>query len=307
MDDFDRLLSVEKASDWLRIEPGVTGNFLLGHSVVASILVYLSGGRVGVTVSVRGETVEHRRACLVKELCPPGTVLRCEDGGAGGRCELCPPGTWQSDWGQVRCRDCPANTSTVSGGARSVGECRDLRCGQVSSHNITVLSSPNFPSSLPPLASCSWTVLARAGSAGLVVVLPSLSLPDNCSHSLSVVAGQENLLTSCHSLPSPRLLTTSSLHLTVSLSPSATSSSSSSLAAGFQMTVVSVPREMQAVLEVMTGAGTGAEIVNKIIRTIHQLSGGAGARGGRNNKPVRPLLEVTRERKEDFVVVERRN
>ena len=69
------------------------------------------------------------------------------------------------------------------------------------------------------------------------------------------------------------------------------------------MTVLSVPREMQAVLEVMTGAGTGAEIINKIIRTISQLSGG----GGRNSKPVRPLLEVTRERKEDFVVVERRN
>ena len=34
MDDCDWLLSVEKACDWLRIEPGVTGNFLLGHPVV---------------------------------------------------------------------------------------------------------------------------------------------------------------------------------------------------------------------------------------------------------------------------------
>ena len=32
MDDYDWLLSVEKVCDWLRIEPGVTGNFLLGHS-----------------------------------------------------------------------------------------------------------------------------------------------------------------------------------------------------------------------------------------------------------------------------------
>ena len=75
------------------------------------------------------------------------------------------------------------------------------------------------------------------------------------------------------------------------------------------MTVLSVPREMQAVLEVMTGAGTGTEIINKIIRTIQHLSGsgGSGGRDHGNNKPARPLLEVTRERKEDFVVVERRN
>ena len=33
MDDCDWLLSVEKACDWLRIEPGVTGNFLLKHPV----------------------------------------------------------------------------------------------------------------------------------------------------------------------------------------------------------------------------------------------------------------------------------
>ena len=252
---------------------------------------------------VRARTVEHRRSCLVEEACPPGTVLRCEVGG-GGRCEPCSPGTWQSGWGEVSCWPCPPNTTTLTRGARSVRDCLDLRCGEVSSHNMTVLSSPNYPASLPLLASCSWTVRAQAGSAGLLVVLPSLHLPVNCSHSLSLQAGSNNLLPSCHSLTSPRLLSTSSLHLTVTLSPSTTSTTSSQgVAAGFQMTVLSVPREMQAVLEVMTGAGTGAEIINKIIRTISQLSGG----GGRNSKPVRPLLEVTRERKEDFVVVERRN
>ena len=30
----DWLLSEEKACDWLRIEPGVTGNFLLGNPVI---------------------------------------------------------------------------------------------------------------------------------------------------------------------------------------------------------------------------------------------------------------------------------
>ena len=34
MDDCDWLLSVEKACDWLRIEPGVTVNSFLGHPVV---------------------------------------------------------------------------------------------------------------------------------------------------------------------------------------------------------------------------------------------------------------------------------
>ena len=33
MDDCDWLLSVEKACDWLRIEPGVTVKFFLGHLV----------------------------------------------------------------------------------------------------------------------------------------------------------------------------------------------------------------------------------------------------------------------------------
>ena len=39
MDDW--LLSVEKACDWLRIEPGVTGNFLLGHSVFRFLSEFL--------------------------------------------------------------------------------------------------------------------------------------------------------------------------------------------------------------------------------------------------------------------------
>ena len=35
MGDCDWLLSVEKACDWLRIEPGVMGKFFLGHLVGA--------------------------------------------------------------------------------------------------------------------------------------------------------------------------------------------------------------------------------------------------------------------------------
>ena len=34
MDDCDLLLSVEKASDWLGIGPGVTGNFLLKYPLL---------------------------------------------------------------------------------------------------------------------------------------------------------------------------------------------------------------------------------------------------------------------------------
>ena len=41
MDDCDWLLSVEKACDWLRIEPGVTGNFLLGHPVFRFLIEFL--------------------------------------------------------------------------------------------------------------------------------------------------------------------------------------------------------------------------------------------------------------------------
>ena len=265
---------------------------------------------------VRGGTAEQSNDCLASSACPPGSEWRCRAGGeaGGGRCEVCRPGTWQSDWGGRRCWQCPPNTTTITGGARSVSQCVDLRCGEVSSHNLTVLSSPNYPATIPPLASCSWTVRAEAGSAGLVVVLPSLHLPANCSHSLSLVAqgdqGSRNILHSCQSLTSPRLFTTSSRHLTVTLSSSPSSSSSSSSrggAAGFQLTVLSVPREMQAVLEVMTGAGTGAEIITKIIRTIQHLSGASGGSGGSGGREHRPLLEVTRERKEDFVVVERRN
>ena len=41
MDDCDWLLSVEKACDWLRIEPGVTVNFLLGHPVPMCLIIGL--------------------------------------------------------------------------------------------------------------------------------------------------------------------------------------------------------------------------------------------------------------------------
>ena len=42
MDDCDWLLSVEKVCDWLRIEPGVTGNFLLGHPIETTKYMFLT-------------------------------------------------------------------------------------------------------------------------------------------------------------------------------------------------------------------------------------------------------------------------
>ena len=43
MDDCDWLLSVEKACAWLRIEPGVTRKFFLGHPVVGKVQGYRWG------------------------------------------------------------------------------------------------------------------------------------------------------------------------------------------------------------------------------------------------------------------------
>ena len=69
------------------------------------------------------------------------------------------------------------------------------------------------------------------------------------------------------------------------------------------MTVVSVPRNMGTVMEVMTGSGSEAEMISKLVRTMYQYS----AQEQRKLSRPRPVLEVTRERKNEFVVVEKKN
>ena len=127
------------------------------------------------------------------------------------------------------------------------------------------------------------------------MLLPSLSLPPNCSHSVKVVGGGEELLSSCLSLAAPRLLYTASPHLRVSLAHSGHTDIG---AAGFQMTVVNVPRNMKAVMEVMIGAGSEAEMISKLVRTMYQLT----AQDQRKLTRPRPQLEVTRERRNELVV-----
>ena len=235
-------------------------------------------------------------SCLGRGVCGPGTGWRC---GQEEGCQDCPLGSWQSDWGGV-CWPCPPNTTTDRTGATSLDQCKLTSCGRHTSNTITVLSSPNYPGNLPLLSACSWTLTRRQDSAGLLVILPSLSLPPNCSHSLTVWAGDQEILSSCLSLPSPRLLYTSTTSIRVSLSSSAGATSG---ATGFQMTVVSVPRNMGTVMEVMTGSGSEAEMISKLVRTMYQYS----AQEQRKLSRPRPVLEVTRERKNEFVVVEKKN
>ena len=167
-------------------------------------------------------------------------------------------GTFQPQWGQTSCWSCPPNTSTDSAGSRSVSSCKTSHCTHHSSPGLAILQSPNYPSQLPSNTRCHWAVQGEEGGS-LLIILPSLSLPPHCTHTLSVRRREEEIFSSCSSLLHPVLLTTQGGQIWVDLSTTETQPSSIE-ATGFMISLITVPDDLIPVIQAVLDQGHGEQV-----------------------------------------------
>lgn len=182
-------------------------------------------------------------ACLVQDPCAAGSYYSC----SLRVCQPCPVDTYQTQWGQTSCWPCPNRTHTDTVGADSPSQCKLTECGKYSRSDLAVLETPNYPGGFPVSASCHWRVRPAELQTSLLI-LPSLSLPDHCSHTLSIRTqvdqGSGIILETCKSVDKPQLLTVQSSALYIDFTGSGNKTSN-----GFQISILSVSGEMAKVVE----------------------------------------------------------
>ena len=134
--------------------------------------------------------------------CEAGSYYSC----SARTCLACEVGTFQPVWGQTSCWSCPPNTTTDSVGAASPASCKHTARVHNPRPGLAILQSPNYPASLPLLTSCHWRVEPGPG-VSVLMILPSLSLPPGCSHTLTVRRGPRTVFSSCQATDGPLLVT----------------------------------------------------------------------------------------------------
>ena len=145
--------------------------------------------------------------------CEAGHYYSC----SARACLPCDLGTFQPVWGQTSCWSCPPNTTTDSWASSSPAQCKQTQCVHTSRPGLAILQSPNYPGPLPANTNCHWRVGPGAG-VSVLLIMPGLSLPPGCSHSLTVRRGARTVFTSCQSTEGPVLLT-SQVRTASSLAP----------------------------------------------------------------------------------------
>lgn len=197
-------------------------------------------------------------ACLVEDPCEAGNYYSC----SARSCLPCDLGTFQPVWGQTSCWSCPPNTTTDQPGSSSPTQCKHTACVHHSRPGLAILQSPNYPGSLPSSTNCHWRVEPGTG-VSVLLILPALSLPPDCSHTLSVRRGSRLVFSSCQSTDGPRLVTSqgsgemwvdfkSSSNMSSSSFSSSLSSPSVVTSSGFQLSLVSVSEDMRHVIDTVT-------------------------------------------------------
>ena len=123
------------------------------------------------------------------------------------------------------------------------------------------MKSPNYPGPYPLLASCHWRVEPGQGGS-LLLLLPYLSLPPSCSHTLTIRNSEDmQVFSSCQPVTQPTLLTAEGGVLWVDFSPSPPDHHLPSLqhdpvnstAGGFQLSLLSVPGDLLPLIQAVTG------------------------------------------------------
>ena len=167
----------------------------------------------------------------------------------------------QPQWGQTSCWPCPPNTTTDTSGRSSATECKASHCVHRSRPGLAIVESPNYPGPYPLLASCHWRVEPGQGGS-LLLLLPYLSLPPGCSHTLTIRNSEDRqVFSSCQPVTQPTLLTAEGGVLWVDFSPSPPDHHLPSLhthpgnstAGGFQLSLLSVPGDLLPLIQAVTG------------------------------------------------------
>jgi len=194
-------------------------------------------------------------SCLVADSCTSGSYYSC----AGRECRTCGVGFFQPQLGQTSCWPCPPNTTTDGPGTPSPAQCKQTDCVHRSTPGLAIVESPNYPGEFPAKTSCHWKV--QPGHQGsLLIILPSLSLPPHCSHTLSVRKTDrkrpEEVFSSCSSTPDPVLLTAEGGELLIDF----TTGDGDYSAGGFQLSIISVPDDLRHIIDAVKGQRSGTHL-----------------------------------------------
>ena len=102
-------------------------------------------------------------------------------------------------------------------------------------------------------------------SGGLLIIIPSLSLPPNCSYSLSVYTSETAIYKSCKSTSSPTMIPIEQSDIRVQFD-----GIGSDTKTGFQMTIMTVPKDLQFLMEMIVNDGNDREnsIATKLIQNV---------------------------------------
>ena len=199
------------------------------------------------------KTIKTQRNYLIpfSDPCSAGFYYSCP----ARRCLACPPSSYQPQWGQTSCWPCPVNTTTDSEGTSSPAGCKATHCVHRSRPGLAVLESPNYPGDFPVSAACHWRV-APGQEESLLILLPYLDLPPACTHTLTIRTEDTQVFSTCTPSTEPILLTAEASTLWAdftptppSLLPTSSPHLSNLTSGGFQLSLLSVPRDLLPLIQ----------------------------------------------------------
>jgi len=203
----------------------------------------------GLTPTQRG--FAYTTPCLVTVPCEAGHLYDCPS----STCQACPAGSYQPQWGQTACWPCPPNTTTDGPGATGLPHCKRQDCPFYTKEGVGIMESPNYPLEFPAGSSCRWRV-SPGHTRRVLLVLPRLALPPDCSASITVTRGDvgggeaATILSTCVSTDRPTILTGQAASLSVEFR-----ASGRSVDTGFQLTALSIEEELGYLVDAIINSG----------------------------------------------------
>ncbi|CAH1786874.1 unnamed protein product [Owenia fusiformis] len=192
--------------------------------------------------------------CDVKETCKPGYFYSNQHSNQRPQCLKCPKSTYQSEYGQNYCVQCPGKTTTDSDGARNSSECKDRKCGGHIGLYQGYIETPNYPGDYPSNIECTWSITPEKGRR-ILIIIPEIHLAEGkCGDSLVMRKSQSNYsistLDTCVSTDSPIAFTARSRKLWIRFKTDSHSSES-----GFSIPYVTYNEEYQELIEDIVSDG----------------------------------------------------
>jgi len=207
-------------------------------------------GNLGATSSPTQRGFAYTTPCLVTVPCEAGHLYDCPS----ASCQPCPAGSYQPQWGQTACWPCPPNTTTDSPGGVGLEQCKRQDCPFYTKEGVGIMETPNYPLPFPASASCRWRV-SPGHTRRVLLLLPRLSLPSDCSASLTITRGEiggegTTVLSTCVSTERPTILTGQAASLSVEFR-----AGGGAVDTGFQLTALSIEEELGYLVDAIINSG----------------------------------------------------